>query len=93
MGKFYKFGRFEACEFITCCTECDAELWVDEDKYDLAADLGAKLVNDFGETAWDDPCAVWEWTCDSRTCQREKRAARKARKVAAKADEAAAAGT
>ena len=43
MGKFYKFGRIDDCEFITDCTDCGAELWVDEYNFDLVDDVGAKL--------------------------------------------------
>ncbi len=77
MGKFYKFGRIDDCEFITDCTDCGAELWVDEYNFDLVDDVGAKLLDD----------GQCQWTCDS--CQREMRKARKAHKLAAAAESAA----
>ncbi len=76
----------------TSCSVCDAELWVDEDEYDIFADLGVIYVDVFGDkTDADDPSASLSWTCPRGNCQRVERADRKARKAAkAAAAEAAA---
>ena len=92
MGSSFKYGRFESCECITSCSVCDAELWVDENEYDIFADLGVIYVDVFGDkTDADDPSASLSWTCPRGNCQRVERADRKARKAAkAAAAEAAA---